>query len=165
MGGKTTEGMNPATAAKVNALVAASGGRVWINSGYRSVERQKQLFDAAVKKYGSVAAARKYVAPPGKSQHNHGNAVDFGGDLKWVAANAARFGLHQPMSWEPWHFEGAERSDSTGSTTPPEAGHVHGPGDPDTLDELAGKKREWGTIEGQLANLMAAISTPTERVF
>lgn len=43
-----------------------------IGSGYRSDARQRELFDAAVKKYGSPEAARKWVAPPGRSQHNHG---------------------------------------------------------------------------------------------
>lgn len=97
-------GFDPAFETALNQMVAASGGRVWVTSGYRSPEHQAELFAAAVKKYGSEAAARKWVAPPGKSQHNMGVAADLGGDLEWVRQNAARFGLIQPMSWEKWHW-------------------------------------------------------------
>ncbi|WP_245930727.1 M15 family metallopeptidase [Methylobacterium radiodurans] len=81
-----------------------------INSGYRSPERQAELFAEAVKKYGSEEAARKWVAPPGNSQHNHGKAADInmGGDpavKAWIHANAAKYGLGFPMAHEPWHIE------------------------------------------------------------
>jgi hypothetical protein len=98
-------GMVPDFSRRLEQMVAASGGRLQINSGYRSTQHQAQLFAAAVKKYGSEAAARKWVAPPGKSRHNHGMAADLGGDLSWAHANAGRFGLTFPMSWEPWHVE------------------------------------------------------------
>lgn len=80
-----------------------------IGSGARSNERQAELWDEAVRKYGSPEAARKWVAPPGMSRHNHGTAADlaFGNDAAraWVHANAANFGLHFPMAHEPWHVE------------------------------------------------------------
>ena len=80
-----------------------------INSGYRSEERQRQLYEAALKKYGNEQAARKWVAPPGRSQHNFGKAVDLGylspRAKAWVHENAGKFGLHFPMSHEPWHIE------------------------------------------------------------
>lgn len=87
-----------------------------IMSGARSVEHQERLFKNAVKKYGSEAAARKWVAPPGRSNHNHGNAVDLGwkdGAFKnapkevvaWVHKNAERYGLKFPLGHEPWHIE------------------------------------------------------------
>jgi hypothetical protein len=86
-----------------------AGRKIGIKSGYRSVARQKQLFDAAVKKYGSVKAARKMVAPPGKSRHNLGIAADlFYGtpeDIEWAHANAKKFGLNFRMPWENWHIE------------------------------------------------------------
>jgi len=114
------EGLNGDFAAKLRQLVSASGGRVWIVSGYRSVERQQQLWDRAVKKYGSAKAARRWVAPPGKSNHNHGFAADLGGDLKWVKANAKRFGLTLPMGHEPWHVEPiGHRGHKDAHTEPP----------------------------------------------
>lgn len=90
---------------RLDALVAASGGKIKVTSGYRSPERQAELFAAAVKKYGSEAAARKWVAPPGKSRHGMGIAADLSGDLSWAHKNARRFGLYFPMSWENWHIE------------------------------------------------------------
>lgn len=80
-----------------------------ITSAYRDPNLQAKLFADAVKKYGSEQAARKWVAPPGKSNHNHGRAVDlqFGNDAAkaWAHANATNFGLAFPMAHEPWHVE------------------------------------------------------------
>lgn len=88
-----------------------------ITSAYRSPEKQAELYEAALKKYGSPAAARQWVAPPGRSMHNKGLAVDFGAagggllrdpnsrEAQWLKANAAKFGLDVPMSWEPWQVE------------------------------------------------------------
>lgn len=99
-------------AAMVTAAEAALGpGVVKITSAFRSVERQAELFEQAVRKYGSEAEARKWVAPPGKSNHNAGLAADLDfanpAARAWVHGNAARFGLGFPMSWEPWHIEPA----------------------------------------------------------
>lgn len=84
-------------------------GSVTINSGYRSPERQQELWLEALQKYGSPEAARKWVAPPGNSQHNKGNAADLGyqsdAARKWVHENAGNYGLSFPMSHEPWHVE------------------------------------------------------------
>jgi hypothetical protein len=106
-------GMNPAfQAALLNMFASAppeiqQGFRIF--SGYRSPERQAQLFNAAVKRYGSVSAARKWVAPPGRSQHNNGMAADlrFASDAAkaWAHQNAAKYGLRFPMGHEPWHIE------------------------------------------------------------
>lgn len=86
-------------------------GSVTVNSGFRSVERQQQLWLEALKKYGSPEAARKWVAPPGNSQHNKGNAADlgYGSDAarRWVHANASHYGLNFPLSNENWHIEDA----------------------------------------------------------
>lgn len=86
-------------------------GSVTINSGFRSVERQQELWLQALKKYGSPEAARKWVAPPGNSQHNKGNAADlgYGSDAarQWVHQNAGNYGLSFPMKHENWHIEDA----------------------------------------------------------
>lgn len=95
-----------------------AGHNLEILSGYRSKAHQARLFKNAVKKYGSARAARKWVAPPGRSRHNYGRAVDLrygdrgvglGGKktpaVKWAHANAHKYGLKFPMSWEDWHIE------------------------------------------------------------
>lgn len=88
-------------------------------SGFRSVEKQKELWDAALIKYGNAAEARKWVAPPGNSQHGHGNAADLSWNGQrldkapqevkdWVHANAGNFGLAFPLGNEDWHIEAAD---------------------------------------------------------
>ncbi|WP_244546111.1 D-alanyl-D-alanine carboxypeptidase family protein [Aureimonas phyllosphaerae] len=106
-------GMNKEFAAALTNMFEAAPKAVQasltINSGFRSVARQAELFDAALKKYGSVAAARKWVAPPGNSQHNNGMAADLGyGNVsarQWVHQNAGKYGLAFPLGHENWHIE------------------------------------------------------------
>lgn len=80
-----------------------------IASGYRSPERQAQLWEQALKKYGDPEVADNWVAPPGRSNHNHGQAADLKylspTAKKWVHENAARYGLALPLGNEPWHVE------------------------------------------------------------
>ncbi|GLK76701.1 hypothetical protein GCM10008171_19550 [Methylopila jiangsuensis] len=95
--------------AKLIEAAKEAGHDIKITSGFRSVERQQELWAAAVKKYGSEDAARKWVAPPGRSFHNKGTAADlgYGSDAArtWAHANANRFGVTFPMGNEPWHVE------------------------------------------------------------
>lgn len=94
---------------RMREFVAASGGRLSIISAYRSVEEQTYLWEQALADYGSEDEARRWVAPPGKSNHNHGLAVDLGYEtddaMEWAHKNAYKYGLHYPMEWEPWHIE------------------------------------------------------------
>ena len=71
------------------------------------MEHQRRLWNEAVAKYGE-RGARKWVAPPGRSNHQAGNALDIanaGGAHAWLRRNASKYGFRQPMSWEPWHWE------------------------------------------------------------
>lgn len=90
-------------------FIAASGGKITVTSGKRSNARQRQLWEQALKKYGSAAAARKWVAPPGRSKHEFGIASDlkFADEAtrQWAHQNARQFGLHFPLGNEPWHVE------------------------------------------------------------
>lgn len=102
--GSSPTGFVPAFQTALDKLLAATG--LSVNSGYRSPERQAELFKAAVAKYGSEQAARKWVAPPGRSKHGEGVAADLGGNLALLSdATLKRYGLYRPMSWEPWHVE------------------------------------------------------------
>lgn len=87
--------------------------------GFSGADRA--AWDADVASLGPIAAGqkwadlfsqsgmRKWIAIPGGSQHQRGYAGDlgFGSDAvrEWVHANAGNYGLHFPMSWEPWHIE------------------------------------------------------------
>jgi len=126
---KSLDGLHPVFRRRVEALLAdpeAVAAGISIVSAFRSNEYQARLFAAAVKKYGSETAARKWVAPPGKSNHGprvdgYGIAVDFGirgvtaVSGQWPPAKellmrrlGARYHLHSPMAWEDWHYEPIE---------------------------------------------------------
>lgn len=113
-------GMDSAFAQNIAALMNDAPPEIakhlGILSGSRSPERQRVLWEAAVKKYGSPEAARKWVAPPGRSMHGKGIAADFSWDGKflseappeaiaWLHENADRYNLHFPLNNENWHIE------------------------------------------------------------
>jgi len=106
-------GMNPEFQSALANMFASAPpdirGQLQIKSGYRSPEVQAKLYADALAKYGSPEAARKWVAPPGKSQHGHGNAGDLGylspAAREWAHQNAAQYGLAFPLSNEDWHIE------------------------------------------------------------
>lgn len=112
----------------IAALPPQLAGQITIISAYRSVAHQQELWDKAVKKYGSEAAARKWVAPPGKSNHGKGAAMDlqFASEAarKWIHANAGRFGLAFPMSHEPWHIEPLGFREGNATSIQNSAGHA-----------------------------------------
>ncbi|MCT7656977.1 M15 family metallopeptidase [Mycobacterium sp. CPCC 205710] len=86
---------------------AAEGVDIRLTSGWRSKGFQQRLFDDGVQTYGSVDAAREFVASPAVSKHVEGKAVDIApveAD-KWLIANGAAFGLCQIFANEIWHFE------------------------------------------------------------
>jgi len=85
----------------------ADGIKLRISSGWRSKGFQQRLFDDGVRRYGSVAAAREFVALPEKSNHVTGQAVDIAPAEadRWLIANGRRFGLCQIYANEIWHFE------------------------------------------------------------
>ena len=151
--GDSFSGLNQDYASRIAALVSAADaelgpGALKITSAYRSPEVQERLFRDAVAKYGSEEAARKWVAPAGKSQHNFGLAVDFAdasGNLlrdpdsreaRWIAQNAARFGLSVPMSWEPWQVELADGR--SGGSVPTQSRFRPMPSDPEKSDFARG---------------------------
>lgn len=130
-------GLKEPFAVKVSNLLQSAPAemrdKLGLFSGFRSVERQKELWQAALKKYGSPAAARKWVAPPGHSQHNEGNAADLSYDgkslknappevVKWLHDNAGAHGLKFPLGNENWHIE--DSSTRGGKETKPDINHL-----------------------------------------
>ena len=105
--GASATGLHPQLRAAVDRLLAAGEGRITLTSGWRSIERQTELWSAALQRYGSAEAADDWVAPPGHSNHELGLAVDLGGDLDLVARLVTSMGLplYAPMAHEPWHWE------------------------------------------------------------
>lgn len=104
------------------------GYELHARSGYRSYGTQRDLYNSYVKNHGQ-AAADKYSAKPGQSEHQTGLSMDitcaamnfqlddtFGNtdEGKWVSENAHRFGfiVRYPKGkeditgyfYEPWHI-------------------------------------------------------------
>ncbi len=82
---------------------AHDGVTIGITDAYRPYEDQVRLADElGLYSHGGLAAV------PGTSQHGWGRAVDLQLDdnaLAWMRANAGRFGFHETVPREPWHWE------------------------------------------------------------
>lgn len=84
---------------------AADGVELVVWSGFRSNERQQELYDAWKAGYGNPAAR------PGYSNHQSGRALDINllgvppETYAWLIKNAARFGFKRTVPKEPWHWE------------------------------------------------------------
>lgn len=89
--------LNPDLRKRVGAMMAANPG-LQVNSGYRNANQQRRLYEAG----------HPNMAPPGKSRHGRGQAVDLGprSQMGWLNANAKKFGLDTGGSMgEPWHVQ------------------------------------------------------------
>lgn len=116
--------LKPVVQDRLAAFLAAAedaGHDIRVISGYRDSARQAVLWRNAVAKYGSEEAARRWVAPPGGSSHESGEAIDLqygdrgaglGGKrtaaVAWAHENARKFGMHFPLGHEDWHIEPVE---------------------------------------------------------
>ncbi|GLB61157.1 M15 family metallopeptidase [Cytobacillus sp. NCCP-133] len=105
-----------------------TGVELFAVSGYRSYDRQSQVFDAEVTRVGEEKAMQA-VAVPGTSEHQTGLTMDISSrsanlelsekfgetkEGKWLAENAHRYGFilrYQKgkesitgYKYEPWHF-------------------------------------------------------------
>ncbi|MCW5951220.1 MAG: D-alanyl-D-alanine carboxypeptidase family protein [Propionibacteriaceae bacterium] len=80
---------------------------LYISSGWRSAEYQKQLLQEYIAVYGSEAEAAKWAAPADKSLHVFGEAIDLDSAEAeaWLSGHGADFGLCQVYENEPWHYE------------------------------------------------------------
>jgi D-alanyl-D-alanine carboxypeptidase len=86
---------------------AGDGVVFYVDSGWRSPEYQERLLREAISKYGSEAAATRWVATPNTSAHVSGDAVDIGpaAATSWLSAHGAAYGLCRIYGNEPWHYE------------------------------------------------------------
>lgn len=115
----------------MNAMKKAGITNIWVQSAYRSVARQKELYDNSVQKYlkqgktqqEAEQLTNEYINKPGSSDHNLGLAVDFNyvdnkfeklEGFKWLQKNAENYGfvLRYPkdkeditkIAYESWHW-------------------------------------------------------------
>lgn len=118
-------GVDPVANAALQEMFAAAqieGYNLFVKSGFRSYSTQKSLYNGYVKRDGTAAADR-YSARPGHSEHQTGLAFDinkasssFAGSPEaiWLAANCYKYGfiIRYPEGkesitgyiYEPWHI-------------------------------------------------------------
>lgn len=117
-------GVDATAESALNKMIAAAkneGINLFLKSGYRSYSTQKTLYNNYVARDG-VAAADRYSARPGHSEHQTGLAFDLNSldqsfgetkEGKWLAENCHKYGfiIRYPKDkesvtgymYEPWH--------------------------------------------------------------
>ena len=123
----------------LKAMKADGASKIWVQSAYRSIDHQKELYDNRVKEYLAQGKSREEaeilteqtINKPQSSEHNLGLAVDFNyvdynfektAEYTWLLENARNYGfiLRYPrekenitkVDFEPWHWRyvGAEHA-------------------------------------------------------
>lgn len=95
------DNMSPALQSIVSRIIQESNGQVWLGSGWRSPEQQRDLYSRWISGQYNVPA----VARPGTSHHESGTAVDFGGNLELAQRLGLKYGLRFNVDGEAWHGE------------------------------------------------------------
>jgi hypothetical protein len=94
-------GLHPVFKERFDRYSNAVGG-LSITSGWRSMERQAQLYQD----YLNGVPGQAPAAPPGKSNHEYGLAIDHAPHSNQSMRDTAKtFLLRYPMSYEDWHVE------------------------------------------------------------
>jgi LAS superfamily LD-carboxypeptidase LdcB len=96
--------VNTARAFRTMAKAARKAGiELVIRSGFRSHEKQKQLYKEYRRGWGNLAAR------PGYSNHQSGRALDIYIDdynvYEWLRHHAGKFGFKRTVKREAWHWE------------------------------------------------------------
>ena len=104
-------GLSPAARAAFTRARAEAFWRdhqlIGLTSGHRDAGVQQRMFEAEVRRTGSVYAARLRVLPAAESRHVRGIALDVrpSQGARWLEANGARYDLYRRYDNEWWHFE------------------------------------------------------------
>lgn len=128
-------GLDSTAESQFNALsedAAKEGLNIWLASGYRSYDYQKNIYDNYVSIYGADTADT-FSARPGYSEHQTGLAIDVNTiddsfantpESDWLAANCSKYGfiIRYPKGkesvtgykYEPWHirYVGKEKAEA-----------------------------------------------------
>ncbi|MGZ3419862.1 MAG: M15 family metallopeptidase [Polyangiales bacterium] len=101
--GKDIEVATASMYARMQHDAAKAGIGIRIVSGFRTMEKQKELYQAYLNGTGNLAAK------PGYSNHQSGHALDLNtsapGVYSWLAAHAASYGFKRTVPSEAWHWE------------------------------------------------------------
>lgn len=102
----------------MDAAAKAAGITLKVNSSFRSIEKQMQLYqqyvvDLAAHQANTALKKPSIVGMPGNSYHEVGKAVDIdtagqgraSAVYKWLDAHAGDFGFKNTVASEPWHWQ------------------------------------------------------------
>ena len=96
------------------------GVTLTLNSGFRTMDQQRYLYDLYRRGVGNLAAY------PGFSNHQSGIALDLGTAANtWLLNNAAFFGFRRTVPSEDWHWEWNGTVYFVGSSSFPPAQQCH----------------------------------------
>jgi GH24 family phage-related lysozyme (muramidase)/LAS superfamily LD-carboxypeptidase LdcB len=88
---------------RMRAAAQREGNTLRIISGFRTMDKQRELYNLYLRGRGNLAAR------PGFSNHQNGIALDLnpeeGNNYNWLARNAAKFGFCRTVPSERWHWE------------------------------------------------------------
>lgn len=104
------EGLNQGFLNRLAAFGQAHGKVVVINSGYRSIAKQAELYNG----YINHLPGYNLAAKPGNSRHNYGYAADLSGWPQQLPNSAyTPYGLYKAVPSENWHIEPVETKGKT----------------------------------------------------
>jgi len=107
---------------------AGDGLELELTSGFRTNERQAELYDEYLHADGALAAK------PGYSNHQSGRALDINvwnwSVYEWLDSHAATYGFKRTVPSEPWHWEylGQRRQRAASRVQSVRAPHVRSSG-------------------------------------
>lgn len=154
--GVEVEGINPALKERLGAMAAEyqqkTGKKMILTSGYRDSKKQAELF---------ARIGRPNAAPPGRSLHEKGLAID----MNSADANQAvalglfdKYGFKRPVAGEAWHVEPIETRGGSQFADNPSA-----PGKPVAVVTKDNKPQIAGSGKQIAPSQVAAIAQPAKQ--
>lgn len=103
LNGKAVEQVTATSFVKMRDAAQRAGVNLIVVSGFRTMQKQRELYALYRSGRGNLAA------PPGYSNHQSGHALDLNtkgkGVNTWLVRNSATFGFRRTVPSENWHYE------------------------------------------------------------
>lgn len=104
------KGLDPVFAGRLAFLAQSKNKKIAVTEGYRSTERQEQLYQSFLQYKRTGKGAIKLAAKPGTSWHEFRLAIDTSTQPFRLMTNREllAYGLCKPISTEGWHIQPIE---------------------------------------------------------